>query len=305
MLRPIMTDAPVVKKKSSTLPSLQSGMDHYMQEIGQLPVLSREEEYDLAMRWYKHKDRDAAEKLVISNLRFVVKIAREYAKYGVNMSELIQEGNLGLMHAVQKYDPEKGFRLISYAVWWIRAYIQAFVLRSWSIVRTGTTRAQRKLFSSLQKARKEVSAMNPSAAPTNKQLAAALDMEEEDFVATMARIQSKDMSLDQPLGNDGDEKRTFGDTLEDESSDIESQLVSYDLSEIVKDKLDSIYDELKPRERLLLEKRLLSDDPMTLEAIGQDFGVTRERVRQIESRLMDKLKKHLLPAVGNAYLKQD
>lgn len=273
-------------------------MSKYLAEISHLPVLSREEEQDLAMRWYNEKDREAAEKLVVANLKFVVKIAKEYSRYGFKMSELVQEGNMGLMHAVQKFDPTKNYRLISYAVWWIRAYIQSFILKSWSIVRSGTTRAQRKLFSSLQKTRRELASLNPEERVSNAQLAEALDMDQKTFAEELARMETRDVSMDQPLLSSDEQGRTVGDTFEDEKADTEAQFISMDLSEKVRDRLDDIYDDLKPRERFLLENRLLSDDPITLEAAGTEFGVTRERVRQIEAELKKKLKKVLVPLMG-------
>jgi RNA polymerase sigma-32 factor len=271
--------------------AVRDGLDVYLQGIRNIPVLSREEESRLAKLWYEKRDRDAGQKLVLSNLRFVVKIAREYAKYGFRLGDLIQEGNLGLMHAVDRFDPRKGFRLISYAVWWIRAYIQAYVLRSWSMVRMGTTRIQRRIMSGLYKARRKIAALGASEAPEQRLVAGALDVSEQDLKETVSRMQMRDVSLEAPLAHR--ENATFGDSLRDETPDAETQLVERDLRKRVRETLDGVYEDLNPRERYLLDHRLLSDAPITLEAAGKSFGVTRERVRQIEARLKSKLRVQL------------
>ncbi len=285
------------KKEKSLVVSSSKGLahqdatEHYLNQIASLPVLSKEEEKELALRWFYSKDRDAAQKLVVSNLRFVVKIAREYTKYGFKLSELIQEGNLGLMHAVDKYDPNKGYRLITYAVWWIRAYIQSSVLRSWSIVKTGTTRLNRKLFSSLQKTKRLLARYSPESPVSQDELAKAFDVDKDEFKQALQKINLRDISLDQPLYED--ENSSFGEKLADESKGIEDRLIEADLSSKVSKSLDAIYETLKPRERYLLEHRLMSDSPQTLEEIGQEFGITRERVRQLEFNLKKKLQKSL------------
>jgi len=267
--------------------ALRDGLDVYLKQVSTTPLLSREEERKLADLWTETRDREAGQKLVLSNLRFVIKIAKEYTKYGFKLPELIQEGNMGLLHALDKFDSKKGYRLITYSVWWIRAYIQAYILRSWSIVRTGTTRVQRKIFSSLQKARQKIALLS-SETPTRKQLAAALDVSQDDFDVAMNRIEARDMSLDQPLHGD-DQDKSFGDTLVDQVPNAEDQLIKEDIKARVRQKLDDIYDDLQPRERFLLDKRILADVPMTLEDAGKEFGVTRERVRQLEERLKGKL----------------
>lgn len=277
--------------------ALRDGLDLYFRDLSKVPLLSRKEERALADRWYSHRDREAGQTLVLSNLRFVVKVASEYARYGFKLGDLIQEGNMGLLHAVDRFDPKKGYRLITYAVWWIRAYIQAFILRSWSIVRTGTTRVQRRIFSGLQKARKKIATMTgASQEATPKQLAEALDVPEDDLRDTMSRMSARDISIDAPTTPEGD--RFVGDTFADETPNPEALLISTDLQEKVRGELDSVYDELSPRERYLLEQRLLSDSPATLEDIGKHFGVTRERVRQLEKRLKTKLRTVLAPTVG-------
>lgn len=267
--------------------ALRDGLDVYLKQISIAPILSREEEKKLADAWTERRDREAGQKLVVSNLRFVVKIAKEYTKYGFKLPELIQEGNMGLLHALDKFDSKKGYRLITYSVWWIRAYIQAYILRSWSIVRTGTTRVQRKIFSSLQKARQKIAAFSSEPA-TRKQLAAELDVSKEDFDIAMDRIEARDMSMDQPLSSDEPDK-SFGDTFADQVPGPEERLIAEDMRLRVRQKLDDIYDDLQPRERFLLDKRILADVPITLEQAGKEFGVTRERVRQLEERLKGKL----------------
>ncbi|MEZ4704481.1 MAG: RNA polymerase factor sigma-32 [Bdellovibrionota bacterium] len=270
---------------------VRDSVDQYLSEIGKIPLLSSEEERRLAKLWFEDRDRDAGQKLVMSNLRFVVKIAKEYSKYGFKMSDLIQEGNLGLMHAVDKYDPSKGYRLITYAVWWIRAYMQSFILRSWSIVRSGTTRAQRRIFGGLQKARNRIEALGAGEPVSNKDLAQELDVTPEQLEQTLSLMNRRDMSMEQPVGKD--QAMLFGETLADSHESQEEKVIREDLSGKVREALDEIYDDLKPRERYLLEYRLLSDQPMTLEAVGQEFGVSRERVRQLEERLKEKLKQAL------------
>lgn len=278
----------MAKKEKKNQLAVREGLDVYLKQMSSIPLLSKEEEKRLADAWTETRDREAGQKLVLSNLRFVVKIAKEYTKYGFKLPELIQEGNMGLLHALDKFDSKKGYRLITYAVWWIRAYIQAYILKSWSIVRTGTTRVQRKIFSSLQKARQKIAALS-SEDPTRKQLAAALDVSQSDFDTAMDRIEARDMSLDQPIGEDSD--KSFGDTLVDQVPNAEEKLITEDIKFRVRRKLDDIYEELQPRERYLLEHRILSDSPITLEAAGKEFGVTRERVRQLEERLKGKLQK--------------
>jgi RNA polymerase sigma-32 factor len=287
----------VTRQPKNTAVMVRDGLDLYFREMNRVPLLSRKEERKLADLWFTHRDRDAGRTLVLSNLRFVAKIAHEYTRYGFRLADLVQEGNLGLLHAVDRFDPRKGYRLITYAVWWIRAYIQSFILRSWSIVRTGTTRIQRRIFGGLQKAREKIAAMTgASEAPTNKQLASVLEVSEADLKETVSRISHRDVSIDAPITPEGD--LAFGDSLVDETPNAEARLITADLQKKVRGKLDSVYEELTPRERYLLEHRLLSDSPATLEAVGGEFGVTRERVRQLESRLKEKLKVALSPAMG-------
>ena len=279
--------------KNTKALAIRDGLDLYFNDIRNIPVLSREQEHELAMKWYKDRDREAGQLLVISNLRFVVKVAHEYTKYGLKLSDLVQEGNMGLMHALDKFDPTKGYRLISYAVWWIRAYIQSFVLRSWSMVRMGTTRSQRKIFSSLQKARAQIRALTGGEPATNQQLAEALDVSESDLEETVQRMKVRDISMEQPIH--ANQEATFGESVADDVPTVEDQMIQSNIQQLVREKLDDVYEDLAPRERYILDKRLLSDNPVTLEAIGQDWGVSRERVRQIEARLKAKLR-HVFPS---------
>jgi RNA polymerase sigma-32 factor len=279
------------KKKPSTALVIRDSTDLYFKDLKKLPVLSAEEEKKLAMQWFETRDREAGQKLVLSNLRFVVKIAKEYSKYGFKMQDLIQEGNLGLMHAVDKYDPRKGYRLITYAVWWIRAYIQSHILRSWSIVRTGTTRVQRRIFNGLQKAMRRISGYNSSEPVSNKLLAKELDVTEAQLSETMGLMKRRDVSMDQSLSGGQFDNITFGDTLSDPNASVEDKIIEQDMQEHVRGFLDDIYDELTPRERYMLEHRILAETPMTLEEIGAEFGITRERVRQLENRMKEKLRK--------------
>jgi len=283
--------------KRNHLPIVRDTADRYIDQIRAIPVLSREEEYRLATLWFRDRDRDAGQKLVISNLRFVVKIAREYVRYGFKFQDLIQEGNMGLLHALDKFDPRKGYRLISYAVWWIRAYIQAYVLKSWSIVRIGTTRVQRKIVASLQKARQKIAALNASEAVNTKELAGELDVSESDLRETVQLMQKRDVSLDAPVTRESN-AMTVSDTLADQSMNAEEQMILSDTQEKVRQTLDQVYEDLTPRERYLLENRLMADIPATLEAVGHEFGITRERVRQIEERLKGKLKIRMAPAIA-------
>lgn len=280
------------KKKPTTALVVRDATDLYFKGLSKLPVLTKEEEHKVAMKWFETRDREAGQQLVLSNLRFVVKIAKEYSKYGFKMQDLIQEGNLGLMHAVDKYDPRKGYRLITYAVWWIRAYIQSYILRSWSIVRTGTTRVQRRIFNGLQKAVRKISGFNSGEPVSNKLLAAELDVTEAELSETMGLMKRRDISMDQPVSAfQAENNMTFGESISDPSPSVEDKVIEQDMQEKVRTFLDDIYDDLTPRERYMLEHRILAENPMTLEEIGSEFSITRERVRQLENRLKEKLRK--------------
>ncbi len=259
----------------------------YLSEIRRYKILTKEEETALAKKYFETKDAAAAEALVKANLRFVVKVAAEYSKFGAKMIDLIQEGNVGLMHAVREFNPYKGARLITYAVWWIRGYIQEFLMRQYSMVRIGTTQNQRKLFYQLQREKEALDAMGiePSAALIGSRLGIP-----EDEVRDMAqRMSGRDISLDRPLDDDsgtslGDIQKSNNDEPLDEMLAREEQL------DILKQKIEELRKDLSDREKIILDERVLNDDPLTLQEIGEKYGITREAVRQMESRLMKKIK---------------
>ncbi|WP_413612643.1 RNA polymerase factor sigma-32 [Bdellovibrio sp. HCB-110] len=259
----------------------------YLNEIRRYKVLTREEETALAKKYFESKDPAAAEALVKANLRFVVKVAAEYSKFGSKMIDLIQEGNVGLMHAVREFNPYKGARLITYAVWWIRGYIQEFLMRQYSMVRIGTTQNQRKLFYQLQKEKEALDAMGIE--PNTALISSRLGIPEDEVRDMAMRMSGRDMSLDRPLDEDsttslGDMQKNVNDQPLDEVLAKEEQL------EILKQKIEEIRPELSDREKIILDERILNDDPLTLQEIGEKYGITREAVRQMEARLMKKIK---------------
>jgi RNA polymerase sigma-32 factor len=258
----------------------------YLSEIERYPVLNREQENELALRYRDHGDDEAVNSLITSNLRFVIKVALGYRNYGVKVMDLVQEGNIGLMKAVEKFDPDKGYRLISYAVWWIKAYIQNHIIRSWSMVKMGTTQAQRKLFyriGDLPEANDvDVHQDNVS------RLADKINVTEDEVVDMAARLKSRDLSLDELLGDSS--RDSFADTLRDNDADQERILVEHQESEILRQWIGSAVEKLNPREKYIVQKRILSDEPETLKELGKHFGVTRERARQIERAALQKLK---------------
>lgn len=259
----------------------------YLNEIRRYKVLTKEEEMALAKRYFESKEPQAAEALVKANLRFVVKIAAEYSKFGSKMIDLIQEGNVGLMHAVREFNPYKGARLITYAVWWIRGYIQEYLMRQYSMVRIGTTQNQRKLFYQLQKEKEALDAMGiePSAALISSRLGIP-----EDEVRDMAmRMSGRDLSLDRPL--DEESGTSLGDLQKNTNAQpLDEVLAHEEQLEILKKKIEEIRPDLSDREKIILDERILNDDPLTLQEIGEKYGITREAVRQMEARLMKKIK---------------
>jgi RNA polymerase sigma-32 factor len=265
-------------------------LDHYLAAVQQHPLLSVEEERELARRFRAGEAR-AGHTLVTANLRFVVKVAHGYRSYGLRLADLIQEGNLGLMRAVQKFDPDLGIRLISYAVWWIRAYIQNYILRSWSLVKIGTTQAQRKLFFSLARARREVENDEPGGDPTNR-VARRLRVMPEDVLEMEQRLDARDLSLDTPVG-DGAASHVDFVTSEIPAADValgdaeESRFLSAGVLEALT--------RLDERERYIVEQRLMADHPATLKDLGAHFGFSRERARQLEIRAREKLRAALRP----------
>jgi RNA polymerase sigma-32 factor len=271
---------------------IYDGLDQYMTEVKRVPLLKREEEHALAMRLHDEGDVDAAHRLVTANLRFVVKVAFEYKAYGLRLLDLVQEGNIGLMHAVRKFDPDRGYRLITYAVWWIRAYIQAHLLASWSLVRIGTTQAQRRLFFKLTKARAELAAAGGDLSDVERHqaLATALGVKQSEVSDMEVRLALRDYSLDMRL--DEESGTTHMDLLVDDTDTgalVEGRLFREDRSAA----LDEALTILSPREREIIQLRYLSDEPMTLRDVGARFGISRERARQIEAVAKEKLRARL------------
>jgi RNA polymerase sigma-32 factor len=288
--------------RTAALPLLtaESGLTHYLEEIRRFPMLEPQDEFMLAKRWREHGDRDAAHKLVTSHLRLVAKIAMGYRGYGLPISEVISEGNVGLMQAVKRFEPDKGFRLATYAMWWIKAAIQEYILRSWSLVKMGTTANQKKLFFNLRKAKSKISALEEGDLRPDqvKLIAKRLGVTEQDVVDMNRRL-GGDVSLNAPIRDDGDSGE-WQDWLVDEVSDQETRLVEDEESDNRKKALGEGLSVLNERERRIFEARRLADDPITLEDLAAEFGVSRERVRQIEVRAFEKVQravKHRLAAM--------
>ena len=275
----------------SALPVLADSLSLYMAEVRKFSLLTPEEEKELGLRVYDHGDKEAARKLVTSNLRFVVKIAYEYRHYGLSMIDLIQEGNIGLMKAVSKFDPHRGFRLISYAVWWIRAYIQAFILKSWSLVKIGTTQAQRKLFYKLKSTKREMAASDGTA-PSALQLADALGVTEADIDEMDVRLAGRDFFLDSKVDSDGG-TTTHLDLLTSSTPTQEEVFAETEERRGLRALADEAMRNLTEKERYVVENRVMADDAMTLQEIGDHFSISRERARQIEANAIKKVKKAL------------
>jgi len=277
------------------LPALSSegNLSRYLQEIRKFPVLEPEEEFMLAKRWREHGDSDAAHRLVTSHLRLVAKIAMGYRGYGLPLSELVSEGNVGMMQAVKRFDPDRGFRLATYAMWWIRAAIQEYILHSWSLVKMGTTAAQKKLFFNLRKVKGKLEALEEGDLhpATVKKIATALSVPEADVVAMNRRLASPDHSLNAPVRNDGEGE--WQDWLVDETDNQETRLgESEEMSQRHK-LLDEAMKSLNERERYILTERRLKEEPTTLEDLSQHYKISRERVRQIEVRAFEKLQRRM------------
>jgi RNA polymerase sigma-32 factor len=286
------------------LPSIASEgtLARYLQEIRKFPMLQPEEEYMLAKRWREHGDPDAAQRLVTSHLRLVAKIAMGYRGYGLPLSELISEGNVGMMQAVKRFDPERGFRLATYAMWWIRASIQEYILHSWSLVKMGTTAAQKKLFFNLRKLKGQLQAIDDGdLSPENvKKIATELGVAEADVVSMNRRLAAPDHSLNAPLRSDGEGE--WQDWLVDEVDDQETSLGERQELGLRRDLLRAAMSHLTPRERDILAERRLRDAPTTLEDLSQKYGISRERVRQIEVRAFEKLQKAIKAAATDRRL---
>jgi RNA polymerase sigma-32 factor len=280
--------------------SAEGGLSHYLAEIRKFPMLEPQEEYMLGKRWREHGDSDAAHKLITSHLRLVAKIAMGYRGYGLPIGEVISEGNVGLMQAVKRFEPDKGFRLATYAMWWIRASIQEYILRSWSLVKLGTTAAQKRLFFNLRKAKSQISALEEGDLRPDqvKRIATRLGVSEKDVIDMNRRL-GGDASLNAPIRADT-ESGEWQDWLVDEHVDQESQLAASEELDNRKRALGQALDVLNDRERRIFEARRLSDNPITLEELAAEFGVSRERVRQIEVRAFEKVQAAVVARVKAA-----
>jgi RNA polymerase sigma-32 factor len=277
------------------LPSIASegALARYLQEIRRFPMLLADEEYMLAKRWREHDDPDAAHRLVTSHLRLVAKIAMGYRGYGLPLSELISEGNVGMMQAVKRFDPDRGFRLATYAMWWIRASIQEYILHSWSLVKIGTTAAQKKLFFNLRRLKGQIQAIEEGDLTPEHvaKIAKELDVPESDVVSMNRRLMAPDNSLNAPLRADGEGEGEWQDWLVDDEASQESKLGDRQELGLRRDLLKTAMSHLTDRERDILMERRLKENPTTLEDLSAKYGISRERVRQIEVRAFEKLQK--------------
>ena len=278
---------------------LESSLTQYLEEIRRFPMLEPQEEFMLAKSWREHGDRDAAHKLVTSHLRLVAKIAMGYRGYGLPISEVISEGNVGLMQAVKRFEPDKGFRLATYAMWWIKAAIQEYILRSWSLVKMGTTANQKKLFFNLRKAKSKISALEEGDMRPDqvKLIAKRLGVTEQDVIDMNRRL-GGDASLNAPIREDGNSGE-WQDWLVDNSTSQESRLAESEQSENRHKALGEALSVLNDRERRIFEARRLADEPITLEELAEEFGVSRERVRQIEVRAFEKVQKAVKTSIAH------
>ena len=281
----------------------EAGLNRYLSEIKKFPILTPEEEYMLAKRWTEHQDTDAAAKLVNSHLRLVAKIAMGYRGYGLPVSELISEGNIGLMQGVKKFEPERGFRLATYAMWWIRASIQEFILRSWSLVKMGTTAAQKKLFFNLRRMKNRIEAFEDGDMKPEDvtKIATDLGVSEDDVISMNRRMaMGGDTSLNVPLRDDSE--GSWQDFLVDTEPLQDERVADAEEARVRHQLLEEAMESLNERERHILTERRLSDDPKTLEELSQVYDVSRERIRQIEVRAFEKLQKALMNLAGERRL---
>jgi RNA polymerase sigma-32 factor len=289
-----------IRPRKSTEKSLTTTNDPlttYLNEIRKYPLLTREQEAELAKKYYETKDPVIAQTLVKSNLRFVVKVAAEYAKFSSKLIDVIQEGNVGLMHAVKEFNPYKGNRLITYAVWWIRGYIQEYLMRQFSMVRIGTTANQRKLFYQLQRQKQELDKM--SSAENITLLSHKLGIPEDEITEMAKRLSSRDVSLDKPSSSEDESATPLSSLLkkEDGSLPLDEHLALEEQLSLLMKAVDSLRSSLSEKEKILLEERVLSDEPLTLQEIGDKYKITREAVRQTEARLMKKIKDTMLSSM--------
>jgi RNA polymerase sigma-32 factor len=294
-----VADVPIARGDSSSLAKYDA-LQAYMRDVHRYSVLAPEAQKELAVRYRESGDVAAAAQLVTSNLRLVVKIAYDYRRAYRNVMDLIQEGNIGLMQAVKKYDPYKGVKLSSYAAWWIRAYILRFILNNWRLVKLGTTQAQRKLFFNLSKEKARLSAMGIE--PTHEQIAASLEVSVDDVTSMDRRLSAGEMSLDTPVAGDDSKSQTRVDLLPALNTRVDELLADEEVGRMLHDELGHFGETLKGKERQIFYERLMADDPRTLQELGADFGVSRERVRQLEKRLQERLKKHLEEKLGTEVL---
>ena len=276
-------------------PTPEGGLNRYMQEIRKFPLLEPEEEYMLAKRWVEEQDTQAAHKMVTSHLRLAAKIAMGYRGYGLPQAEVISEANVGLMQAVKRFDPEKGFRLATYAMWWIRASIQEYILRSWSLVKLGTTSGQKKLFFNLRKAKNKIGALEEGdLRPENvKRIATDLGVTEDEVISMNRRMSGGDASLNAQVGSEGEGTMQWQDWLEDEDADQAADYAERDEMETRREMLAEALEVLNDREKDILTQRRLSDETITLEDLSSKYDVSRERIRQIEVRAFEKLQKKM------------
>jgi RNA polymerase sigma-32 factor len=281
--------------------AISTGLETYLAEVERYPLLTPERERELAFQYYEKGDLTAAHALVTANLRFVIKVAAEYRNYGMKMLDLVQEGNLGLMMAVKKFNPHRGYRLITYAVWWIRAYIQKYILQSWSLVKIGTTQAQRKLFFKLNQTKNALAgaeAIDDKAAMTDA-VASALDVKDKDVLEMEMRMSGRDFSLDNTLDVEGGDI-SYLDRLESHEPSQEEMLIDAEQTTVREEGVQRALATLNDRETYIVEHRILAEKPATLQEVGDQLKISRERVRQLEVGALKKLKGELLPAVIDA-----
>jgi RNA polymerase sigma-32 factor len=279
----------------SNLPVVKNSLESYLVQINRFPLLTPEEEFKLAVKYRKHNDIEAAQQLITANLRFVVKVAFEYKSYGVKLLDLIQEGNIGLMMAVKKFNPYKGYRFISYAIWWIRAYIQNFIIKTWSLVKIGTTQAQKKLFYKIGKVRKALESDQDNDKKYER-LADDLEVAKEDIIEMEQRMSSRDLSLDAPF--DEGHELTHLDLLQEDSPNQEEIFAQEEEKGIREREIEKAMKRLNEKEIYVIKNRIMSDSPLTLQEIGDHLALSRERVRQIESEALKKLKKEISPSLN-------
>ena len=275
---------------SMTLPAIGDNLGRYLGELKKFPLLTREEEFELAKRWKDTKDVKSAHALVTANLRFVVKIANEYKGYGLKLIELIQEGNVGLMQGIKRFDPDRGFRLVSFAVHWIRAYIHQYIMRSLSVVRMGAGRAQRKLFYKLGEIRALLNKGVDDRDSARREMAERLKVDVVEIEEVEARLVQPDISVDAPLGDEG---HSLVNTLTDGTDNVEEQVAEAELHQRASGSLHKAMGHLGTREREIVQARFLQEDPPALQVLGEHYGISRERVRQLEARALQKLRKLL------------